>query len=116
MWFQIELPQTARLAEVQLDVAMGGGRGGFGGRGGRGAAAAPAPPPTPGFPRGYKVEVSTNGTSWTEVATGQGSAPTTVIPIEPVQARFVRITQTESGAADAPAWSIQRARLYSVAR
>ena len=80
------------------------------------AQAAPVAPPTPGFPRGYQLQVSTNGTSWTEVATGQGSAPTTVIPIQPVQARFVRITQTAAGAADAPAWSIQRARLYSVAR
>ena len=114
MWFQIALPEPVRLAEVQIDTPLGGR--GFGGRGfgGRGAAAGPpAPPPSPGFPRGYQVQVSTDGSNWTSVASGAGTAPTSVIPIDPVQARFVRITQT-AATPDAPAWSIQRIRVYAV--
>jgi outer membrane protein assembly factor BamA/mono/diheme cytochrome c family protein len=40
MWFQVELPQAATIAEIQFTSAAGGGRGGggFGGGGGRGAA------------------------------------------------------------------------------
>jgi hypothetical protein len=91
-----------------------GGRGGRGGRGAAGAGAAPVTPPSPGFPRGYQLQVSLDGASWTPVATGEGSAPTTVIPVEPVQAKFVRITQTATPGADAPAWSIQRMRVYEV--
>ncbi len=79
MWFQVELPQAVRLAEIQFE-SPGGGRGGGGGRG-RGAApeaapagnaaagAAPQPaappaftPPPPLAPRSYKVEVSMDGT------------------------------------------------------
>ena len=74
MWFQIELPEPATVTEVQFNSAGGG----FGGRRredarGRGAVPAaaggaprPAPAPASGaIPRGYKVEVSTNGTAWT---------------------------------------------------
>ena len=128
MWFQIELPQTAQVAEIQFISTAGGGRGGGGG-GGRGRGAAPgapgapaapgaagapagmppgtppatlpaagqAPPPAaappaeqggrgagpgggappnPGYPRGYKVETSVNGTTWTQVATGEGTGAT----------------------------------------
>ena len=42
---------------------------------------------------------------------GKGAAMTTVITFPVVRARFVRITQTASDP-DAPAWSIQRLRLY----
>jgi hypothetical protein len=51
MWFQVELPEAVRLAEIQFESPAPGGRGGGGGRGrGRGAAAAPgtlAPGQTP---------------------------------------------------------------------
>ena len=87
------------------------------------------PAPDYGFPRGYKVEVSSDGAAWTTVAEGhdswhdllaipssgtgrQGeSAATTIIAFKPVQARFVRITQT-ANAEGAPVWSIQSLRLY----
>jgi hypothetical protein len=77
---------------------------GFGG--GRGFAL-----PPPGFPRGYTVEVSSDGTAWTKVATGQGDGGTTVIPFKAVDAKFIKITQTAT-AENAPAWSIRRLRLY----
>jgi glucosylceramidase len=74
----------------------GGGRGGFGG----GA-----------FPRGYKVDVSNDGTAWKTVAEGKGAGQLTTIAFAPAQARFVRITQTDT-VENAPVWSIQRLRLY----
>jgi mono/diheme cytochrome c family protein len=77
---------------------------GFGG--GRGFAL-----PPPGFPRGYTVEVSSDGTAWTKVATGQGDGGTTVIPFKAVEAKFIKITQTAT-TENAPPWSIRRLRLY----
>jgi mono/diheme cytochrome c family protein len=110
MWFQVELPEAVQVAEVQIDAAAPGfGRGG----GGRGAAAAaPGAPPAPGFPQGYQLQVSMDGNRWTSVAQGQGSGASIVIPIQPVRAKFVRITQTATPAADAPAWSVQRIRVF----
>jgi len=127
MWFQIELPQPVTISEIQFD-STSGGRGG-GGRnavvaappGGAQAAAAPgaraggpgpagaAPPP--GYPRGYKVETSMNGTTWTPAAEGKGESATTLIAFKPVQARFVRLTRT-AGLDEAPPWSIQQLRLF----
>ena len=46
------------------------------------------------YPRGYKVEVSTNGTAWTQVAEGQGTPGSTTITFAPTQAKYIRITQT----------------------
>ena len=78
------------------------------------------------------MEVSTDGKTWQPVAEGkdawhdlqaipssgtgnQGeSAATTVVSFEPVQAKFVRITQTGTEE-NAPVWSIQSLRLYAVA-
>jgi hypothetical protein len=104
MWFQIELSQPISLTEIQF-TSTAGGRGG-----GRGAGGAP---PAVGFPRGYKVETSTNGTTWISGAEGTGIGPTTVIAFRPVPARFVRITQTARPADGTPTWSIQQLRLYA---
>ena len=103
MWFQIELSQAANVAEVQLDTMATGGRGGGGGRG-----AAPV-----GGPVKYQVQVSADGTTWSApVAQGSGQSPTTTIPFKPVQAKFIRITQTASDPS-APIWAIQRLRVYT---
>ena len=116
MWFQVELPEPAALTEVQFNSAGGGFGGGGRGRGAVPAAGAGAPPPAPvipagPYPRGYKVEVSTNGTAWTQVAEGQGTPGSTNIAFAPTQAKYIRITQTAT-AEDASAWSMQRLRLY----
>jgi len=151
MWFQVELPQPATVAEIQFDAGAPGGRGiGGGGRGGRGGqrgqappagrGAAPAgaagttpappaaaaaqppagrgtPPPVFGsFPLGYRVQVSMDGKSWSApVAEGKGSAATTVATFRPVQARFIRVTQTDSGG-NAPPWSVLNFRVYTVGK
>ena len=105
MWFQIELPQPARLAEVQFDSVSIGGRGGRAGRAG-------GPPPDWGFPRGYTVEVSSDGVSWTRVATGRGERQHTGISFAPAQAKFIRLTQTAT-VDTAPPWSITHLQLFA---
>ncbi len=114
MWFQIELPRPTTLTELQFDSPAGGGRGrGGAGRGAAGApGAAPMPPPAPTAPRGYKVETSLDGSAWTPIAEGQGSGVTTTIAFAPVQAKYVRITQTAT-MENPPTWSIQQLRLFT---
>lgn len=76
-----------------------------------GGAPAPPNPALAGYPRGYSVTVSLDGKTWSApVAQGQGTGTSTVISFAPVNAKFVRITETASGTG--PAWSIQRLRLY----
>jgi mono/diheme cytochrome c family protein/glucose/arabinose dehydrogenase len=102
MWFSVELPRPVTLVEIQFEsAAAGGGRGGV--------------PPVITFPRGYRVDVSADGTTWTgPVAEGSGSGRTTTVTFPPVTARAVRITQT-AASEDAPAWTIERLRLYEAA-
>ncbi len=101
MWFQFELPEPVRLTELQFQSA-----GPFGP-----PNAAPRPQP---YARGYKVQVSLDGASWSEpVAEGQGTGPSMNIVFAPVRAKFVRITQTGS-VEGAPAWGIQQLQLYQI--
>jgi hypothetical protein len=81
------------------------------GRGGRGRAGGPAALPDAGYPRAYRVELSETGAGWREVASGSGTALTTTATFAATMARFVRITQT-AAVENAPAWTIQRLRLY----
>jgi mono/diheme cytochrome c family protein len=110
MWFAVELPQPAVVTEVQFDSNMASGRGG---RGGRGAPpAGPAPAPVIGYPRGYTVQVSVDGKTWSKpVAAGKGEGLRTTITFAPTRAKYVRITQTEA-VPDGPAWSIRNLRIY----
>jgi mono/diheme cytochrome c family protein len=98
MWFQVELPQATRLTELQFTTsAIGGGRG------------APVQWTTP---RGYRIQVSSDGTNWSApVAEGAGVDGTTIVTFAPVSAKFVRITQTET-VTNAPPWSMRLLRLY----
>ena len=114
MWFQVELPDPVTLTEIQFESPAPGGRAAA--QAGRAAAPGRGAPAhrrrRSRFPRGYQVQVSMDGTTWSApVAEGEGSGPTTVIPFAPVRAKFVRITQTAAVETGAP-WSIQRLRLY----
>ena len=95
MWFQIELPAPVTLTELQFSSSRtGDDDGGW------------------TFPRRYQVQVSTDGATWSApVAEGEGGPGTTVITFPPVNARFVRITQT-GAAENAPPWSMRQLRLY----
>jgi hypothetical protein len=125
------------LTELQFDSESSTGRGrGRGGAGGRAGGPQPAPaaarqagpgpvtlaPPsspqsgglslTGAHPRGYQVQVSMDGTTWSApVAEGQGGGRSTTISFPPVRAKFVRITQTASSE-DAPPWAVMLLRLY----
>ena len=109
MWLTVALPQPASVTELQFDsmVSMRGG--------GRGRGADPAAStPVVGYPRGYSVQVSLDGATWSKpVAVGKGSGPRTTITFEPTRATFVRITQTDTPA-DAPAWSVRNLRVYEM--
>jgi len=75
MWVSIEFPQESLIAGIVLDAGASGGD----------------------YPRGYKVEVSTDGTTFTQkVAEGKGTASVTEIRFAPLKAKALRITQTES--------------------
>jgi hypothetical protein len=107
MWLTVELAQPAMVSEIQFESATIGG-----GRGGRGApGAAPQPPPVVGYPRGYSVEVSADGTNWSKpIVEGKGEGARTTITMPATRAKFVRITET-AAAADAP-WSVRNLRIY----
>ena len=113
MWFQVELPKPQTITEIQFESPAPGGRGGAPGTGAAvTSGGAPVAGPS-GFPRGYKLEVSSDGTTWKPVAEGRGSSRSTVISFRPVQGKFLRITLTET-VEDAPAWSIQAMRVFGV--
>jgi len=91
MWFQIELPEATSVFGIYLDAASS----------------------TRDYPRGYKVEVSNDGNTWSQpVASGTGNARMTEIRFEPVTARFVRITQT--GSVKGLFWSIHDLQLLQL--
>jgi mono/diheme cytochrome c family protein len=96
MWLQIELPAPVLLTEIEFESPAQGGRGG--------------PPPTPTYPRAYKVQVSTDGSQWTDAVEGQGSGSPTTISFAPTRGRFVRITQT--GSDPSAPWVVRNIRLY----
>ncbi|HEY0741092.1 MAG TPA: discoidin domain-containing protein [Chryseosolibacter sp.] len=86
MWFMTELPKAVTLSEIQFrspPISRGWRPG--------------SPPPIPTYPRGYDIEVSMDGKSWTKVLEGGTSnANFTVIRLTPVKARFVKMTLTKS--------------------
>jgi mono/diheme cytochrome c family protein len=99
MWLQVELPAPMSLTEIQFSSSMiGGGRNG--------------PPPQWTFPRGYRVQLSNDGTTWAApVAEGEGAPGVTTITFPPVMAKFVRITQT-AASPDAAPWAVRLLRFY----
>ncbi|MEP4078400.1 DUF7133 domain-containing protein [Haloferula sp.] len=91
MWLQIEFPSPTQLNGVYLDTRRSKGD----------------------YPRGYRVQVSNNGKSWSDpVAEGAGD-PDLKIAFPPVEARFLRITQTGN---DRLFWSIHAMNLLGKAR
>ena len=73
MWLQVEFPKSTLVNSIVLDAAKS----------------------KSDYPRGYQVEVSLDGKKWSKpVAEGNGDGAVTKIDFDPVEARFVRITQT----------------------
>jgi mono/diheme cytochrome c family protein len=98
MWFQLELPSPISLWDLNF------------------AAPLPDSGTTVGFPRAFKIQISTDGSNWSESITeGRGRGPYTLISVGPAEARFIRITLT-STPPDAPIWAISRTQVLQEGR
>jgi hypothetical protein len=62
------------------------------------------------YPRGYTLQVSDDGKSWRQVASGKGKLEMTKITFSQVKTRYIRILQTGAGG---NYWSIQELQVYS---
>jgi aryl-phospho-beta-D-glucosidase BglC (GH1 family) len=62
------------------------------------------------FPRGYQIQVSADGMSWTTVKTGQGFGWKDAVVIAPQYAQYVRMTQTGNAQ---EWWSMAEFHVYS---
>lgn len=86
MWFQIELPQVATISEIQFKsppISRGWREG--------------SPPPIQTCPRGYDLEISSDGNTWTKIiSNGEGAGANNRIRFNPVKTKFVRMTLTKS--------------------
>ena len=86
MWFQADLPRTIKLAELQFrspPISRGWRKG--------------SPPPIPTYPRGYHLDVSTDGKTWQRIVTNaEGKSDYTVVKIPVRPARYIRFTLTRS--------------------
>jgi mono/diheme cytochrome c family protein len=85
MWYQIELPKPATISELQFTsppISRGWREG--------------SPPPIQTCPKGYVVETSNDGQTWTNVYAGEGTSASNTIRFTPTEAKFLRITLTKS--------------------
>lgn len=86
MWFQVEFQKPVSLSEIQFKsppISRGWREG--------------SPPPLQTCPRGFNVEVSSDGNAWEMVvANGEGTGSSTRVRFDPHECRFVRMTLTKS--------------------
>ena len=111
MWFQIEMPASQTLAEIQFQSPVPGGTGAA-----VSASGAVVQPPELsgfGFPRGYRVDVSSDGSTWTTVAEAASRGPSTIVAFPPTRATSLRITLT-ADVEGGPAWSLQDLRVLGL--
>jgi mono/diheme cytochrome c family protein len=109
MWFQIEMPAVHSVTELQFLSPSPAGDGAAVASGG-------APMVTAagfGYPRGYKLELSTDGTSWKRVAEGAATGNSTTITFAPTSAKFIRMSLTANAESAAP-WAMQDLRVFAV--
>jgi len=89
MWFQIELPHETFITGLKLDTTKS----------------------PKDYPRGYRVEVSSNGMTWDKpISPGIGHGPITDIVFAPTKVKFIKITQT--GSSPHFFWSIHELQVY----
>ncbi|MCD9023869.1 discoidin domain-containing protein [Cohnella silvisoli] len=86
-WYQVDMGQNQTFDRVLIDA---------------GASASD-------YPRGYQVQVSTDGTSWTTVKSGTGSGASIVAEFPVQVARYMKIIQTGSSTSW---WSISELNVY----
>jgi len=88
MWFQIELPQETNIGTVRLDQGTSDND----------------------WPRGYKLEGSSDGQQWKTLAQGKGTPGVSEITFPGVKVKFLKITTTASQ--PGLFWSISELDLY----
>jgi glucosylceramidase len=86
-WLQVDLGSTQTIRRVVLDTGADRGD----------------------YPRGYTLETSTDGSTWTTRSSGTGSGQLTTIDFAAATARYVRVTQTGSSGSW---WSVADLRVY----
>ncbi len=86
-WFQVDMGKNQTFNRVLLDAASN----------------------TNDYPRGYQVQVSTDGTTWSTVASGTGSGPAVLVQFAPQVARYLKIVQTGTSTSW---WSIAELNVY----
>jgi hypothetical protein len=89
MWFQINLGASQNFNQIQLNSGDWPGD----------------------YAVGYNVEVSTNGSNFTSVATGSGSSSVETITFADQTARYIRVVLT--AASSGPWWSIAEFTAYT---
>jgi mono/diheme cytochrome c family protein len=86
MWFQVELPQVATISEIQFKsppISRGWRPG--------------SPPPIHTYPRGYDLEISLDGKTWSKIISdGTGTGANNTIRFDAVKTKFIRMTLTRS--------------------
>jgi hypothetical protein len=71
-----------------------------------------AGPSTGDYPDGYTVSVSSNGTTWAQVAAGTGSTQLITVTFPQQTAQYIQVVQTTSGVTT-NWWSIAEFNVYS---
>jgi mono/diheme cytochrome c family protein/glucose/arabinose dehydrogenase len=101
MWFQVELPDAVRLAEIQFESPRPGGRGGGRARGGAAATppagAGPAAAPGGGPPAGAPPGAAGGAVPPAEPGTGGQAAPPAFTPPPPASPRRYRVEVSMDG-------------------
>ncbi|MEO3813229.1 discoidin domain-containing protein [Sphaerisporangium sp. B11E5] len=88
-WYQIDLGSPQPVALITLQTALNAKQ---------------------DYPRGFRIQLSLDGTTWTTATTGAGFAWKRPISIPPQTTRYVRITQTGTSTYW---WSIDEITMYS---
>ncbi|SDP28954.1 Aryl-phospho-beta-D-glucosidase BglC, GH1 family [Paenibacillus sp. yr247] len=86
-WYQADMGRNQTINRVLLDAGAS----------------------TSDYPRGYQVQVSTDGTTWTTVASGTGSGASVLVQFPVQVARYLKIVQTGSSSSW---WSIAEMKVY----
>ncbi|MGO9657825.1 MAG: discoidin domain-containing protein [Acidimicrobiales bacterium] len=90
LYFEVDLGSAQAFDELEMDV----------------------PNSTTDYARGYNVEVSSNGTTWTTVATCTGTGSPEIVSFPPQTAQYVEVVLT-SGNPSNYWWSIDEFNLFN---
>ncbi len=89
MWFQVNMGSTQNVNQIELNAGQS----------------------TTDYAAGYNVEVSTNGSTFTSVATGTGTSSPQTITFAAQNAQYIRVVLTAS--TQTPWWSIAEFTVFT---